>query len=103
MSGFSFSCSTFFQATYFNSEPICSPQMLPQIFREKTLPDCAGLFTNHGIAFFAAEGFGKLGHVGERTVAAEARERMRIGLRLQAGIFGAFAAPPKLGPPEEER
>ena len=66
------------------------------------LPDFAGLFANHGVAFFAAEGFGERVHVGERSISAEARERMRIGVGLQARSFGALIRSPDLRPAEEE-
>ncbi len=66
------------------------------------LPDFAGLFADHGVAFFAAEGGGEGGRVGERAVGAEARERMRIGVGLQARGFGALIGAPDLRPAEEE-
>src|SRR5579864_7895383 len=51
------------------------------------LPDFADLSAHHGVAFFAAEGFCELRHVGERPVGAELRQGMRIGVGLQAGIL----------------
>ena len=62
------------------------------------LPDFAGLFADHGVAFFAAESLGEGVHVGKRAIGAEARQRVRVSVGLQARGFGALIRCPRLAP-----
>src|SRR5215210_2106987 len=68
------------------------------------LPNLAALLrgANHRVADLALEGFGELGHVRERPVDAEARERVRVTLHLQARGLGRVLLGPDLRPAEEE-
>ena len=63
--------------------------LLTELFL-RFLPDFAGVFADHGVAVFAAEGFGEGFHIGERAIAAEARQGMGIRLRLGARRFRAL-------------
>src|ERR1700730_18101567 len=67
-----------------------------------SLPDLAGLLTDHRVSLFAAKGLGKRLHVGERAVVAKTRERVRVGVGLQARCLCPLICTPHLGPSEEE-
>src|SRR6516165_8159322 len=66
------------------------------------LPDFAGVFADHRVPFFAPEGFRECIQVRKRAVAAEARQRVRVGVGLQAGRFCALIRAPHLRPTQEE-
>src|SRR5271170_8507488 len=66
------------------------------------LPDLAELLSDHRVSLFAAEGLGKRFHVRERTIAAKARERVRIGIGLQTCCLRPLIRSPHLGPSQEE-
>src|SRR5205807_9910465 len=68
------------------------------------LPNLAALLlrAHHRVADLALEGFGELRHVRERPVDAEARERVRVGLRLQPRRLRRVLLGPDLRPAEEE-
>src|SRR5215203_1445340 len=65
-------------------------------------PDLAHIASDHFVVLFAAEGFGKFGNVGNRSVDAVARVRMRVGQNLLALEFGRRFRCPDLRPAEEE-
>src|SRR5437764_13233328 len=77
--------------------------LLPFAF-SKRLPNLAALLlrANHRVADLALVGFGELRHVRERAVDAEARDRVRVGLRLKASRFGRVLLGPDLRPSKEE-
>src|ERR1700675_708944 len=66
------------------------------------LPDLAGLLADHRVSLFAAKGLGKRFQVGERAVPAKTRERVRVGVGLQARCLRPLIRTPHLGPSEEE-
>src|SRR5260370_16859955 len=67
-----------------------------------SLPDLANLFADHGFAFFAAKRSSKFRHIRERPVAAEARQRMRVGVGHQPREFETLVRAPHLGPAQEK-
>src|SRR5260370_14982754 len=67
-----------------------------------SLPDLANLFADHGFAFFAAKRSSEFRHIRERPVAAEARQRMRVGIGHEPREFESFVRAPHLGPAQEK-
>src|SRR5260370_27510907 len=67
-----------------------------------SLPDLANLFADKGFAFFAAKRSSKFRHIRERPVAAEARQRMRVGVGHEAREFEALVGAPHLSPAQEK-
>src|SRR2546423_1302513 len=67
-------------------------------------PDLTALirWSHHSVTFFTTVGLGELGHVRERTVHAELRQRMWISRIAQPRGFGPDVLRPDLGPAEKE-
>src|SRR6266849_5454550 len=63
-----------------------------------SLPDLANLFADHSLACFAAKRSSEFRHIRERPVAAEARQRMRVGIGHEPREFESFVRAPHLGP-----
>ena len=66
------------------------------------LPNFAGLFADHRVAFFAVKSRGEFRHVGNRSNGTETRERMRIGIGLQTSGLGTLVRSPDLRPSQKE-
>src|SRR5260370_2804697 len=67
-----------------------------------SLPNLANLFATQSLACFAANRSSEFRHIRERPVAAEARQRMRVGVGHQPREFESFVRAPHLRPAQEK-
>src|SRR5712692_829997 len=67
-----------------------------------SLPDLANLFADHSLACFAAKRSSKFRHIRERPIAAEVRQRMRVGVGHEPREFKALVRAPHLSPAQEK-